>query len=160
MAKPGRNDPCPCGSGKKYKKCCLATDTAAEQATRRATQAEAEQQARVEQQQAQQLHDPWGRLRAEAEEHAAYIDESNAIVDLIHAGQLDEAEARAQALIVQVPEGPDGLERLGHVYEVRGDNKTAARHYREAIALVHGQGLADDEHLQWLRELADRLDPP
>ena len=20
----GRNDPCPCGSGKKYKKCCLA----------------------------------------------------------------------------------------------------------------------------------------
>jgi hypothetical protein len=23
MAKPGRNDPCPCGSGKKYKKCCL-----------------------------------------------------------------------------------------------------------------------------------------
>src|SRR5207237_1285148 len=21
--KPGRNDPCPCGGGKKYKKCCL-----------------------------------------------------------------------------------------------------------------------------------------
>jgi len=21
-ASPGRNDPCPCGSGKKYKKCC------------------------------------------------------------------------------------------------------------------------------------------
>ncbi|MBR6584145.1 MAG: SEC-C domain-containing protein, partial [Firmicutes bacterium] len=21
---PGRNDPCPCGSGKKYKKCCGA----------------------------------------------------------------------------------------------------------------------------------------
>jgi uncharacterized protein YecA (UPF0149 family) len=21
-AKPGRNDPCPCGSGKKYKQCC------------------------------------------------------------------------------------------------------------------------------------------
>ncbi|MCG8482885.1 MAG: SEC-C domain-containing protein, partial [Clostridia bacterium] len=20
--KPGRNEPCPCGSGKKYKKCC------------------------------------------------------------------------------------------------------------------------------------------
>jgi hypothetical protein len=32
--KPGRNNPCPCGSGKKYKKCCLdkapATTTAAE----------------------------------------------------------------------------------------------------------------------------------
>ncbi len=22
MKKPGRNDPCPCGSGKKFKKCC------------------------------------------------------------------------------------------------------------------------------------------
>ena len=27
--KVGRNDPCPCGSGKKYKKCCLAKDEAA-----------------------------------------------------------------------------------------------------------------------------------
>ncbi|WP_276611668.1 SEC-C metal-binding domain-containing protein [Thiorhodococcus mannitoliphagus] len=26
MSKVGRNDPCPCGSGKKYKKCCLAKD--------------------------------------------------------------------------------------------------------------------------------------
>jgi SEC-C motif-containing protein len=25
-AQPGRNDPCPCGSGKKYKKCCGAAD--------------------------------------------------------------------------------------------------------------------------------------
>ena len=25
----GRNDPCPCGSGKKYKKCCLAAEAAA-----------------------------------------------------------------------------------------------------------------------------------
>ena len=26
MTEPGRNDPCPCGSGKKYKKCCLAAE--------------------------------------------------------------------------------------------------------------------------------------
>ena len=25
-AKVGRNDPCPCGSGKKYKNCCLRKD--------------------------------------------------------------------------------------------------------------------------------------
>ena len=25
----GRNEPCPCGSGKKYKKCCLLTKTQA-----------------------------------------------------------------------------------------------------------------------------------
>jgi hypothetical protein len=29
--KAGRNDPCPCGSGKKYKKCCLRKDQEAEQ---------------------------------------------------------------------------------------------------------------------------------
>lgn len=28
----GRNDPCHCGSGKKYKKCCMAKDEAAEHA--------------------------------------------------------------------------------------------------------------------------------
>jgi len=29
MAKIGRNDPCPCGSGKKYKKCCGAQNAVA-----------------------------------------------------------------------------------------------------------------------------------
>ena len=28
---PARNDPCPCGSGRKYKKCCLVRDEAARQ---------------------------------------------------------------------------------------------------------------------------------
>lgn len=31
MGKIGRNDPCPCGSGKKYKKCCLSKDREREQ---------------------------------------------------------------------------------------------------------------------------------
>jgi SEC-C motif-containing protein len=26
-AQPGRNDPCPCGNGKKFKKCCLPRRT-------------------------------------------------------------------------------------------------------------------------------------
>ncbi|MCO4764517.1 MAG: SEC-C domain-containing protein [Myxococcales bacterium] len=26
IARPGRNEPCHCGSGRKYKKCCLAID--------------------------------------------------------------------------------------------------------------------------------------
>lgn len=34
MAKVGRNQSCPCGSGKKYKQCCLAKDEAAAAATR------------------------------------------------------------------------------------------------------------------------------
>jgi len=31
-AKTKRNDPCPCGSGKKYKKCCFEKDSALERA--------------------------------------------------------------------------------------------------------------------------------
>ena len=35
MSKPGRNDPCYCGSGKKYKKCHMAEDKAAEKEGRK-----------------------------------------------------------------------------------------------------------------------------
>lgn len=35
MSKIGRNDPCPCGSGKKYKKCCLNADQSKARVTER-----------------------------------------------------------------------------------------------------------------------------
>ena len=35
MSKPGRNDPCYCGSGKKYKSCHMADDKAEEQQKRK-----------------------------------------------------------------------------------------------------------------------------
>jgi hypothetical protein len=48
MATPGRNEPCSCGSGKKYKHCCLGKDEAAARAAHEAaakaeTKTEAEQ---------------------------------------------------------------------------------------------------------------------
>ncbi|HQN19897.1 MAG TPA: SEC-C metal-binding domain-containing protein [Syntrophobacteraceae bacterium] len=58
MAKIGRNAPCPCGSGKKYKKCCLAKD---EEARR----------ARLEEQERKEL---LARKQAE-EERALFEDE-------------------------------------------------------------------------------------
>src|SRR6516225_12308866 len=45
MAKPGRNDRCPCGSGKKYKACCLTKDEAVEHERLAAAQAQRENQA-------------------------------------------------------------------------------------------------------------------
>ena len=39
--KPGRNEPCHCGSGKKYKQCCLASDEAAAREARAKAEAEA-----------------------------------------------------------------------------------------------------------------------
>ena len=43
--KVGRNDPCPCGSGKKYKHCCYAKDSA-KQAEEAAAAAKAADEAR------------------------------------------------------------------------------------------------------------------
>src|SRR4051794_4469177 len=34
MSRPQRNDPCPCGSGKKYKACCIGRDRATERTLR------------------------------------------------------------------------------------------------------------------------------
>lgn len=42
MTQVGRNDPCPCGSGKKYKKCCLAKDTESSRSTWRSAWSYAE----------------------------------------------------------------------------------------------------------------------
>ncbi len=36
-----RNDPCPCGSGRKYKRCCQAKDEAAEREARAKAEADA-----------------------------------------------------------------------------------------------------------------------
>jgi hypothetical protein len=40
-SKPGRNEPCHCGSGRKYKHCCLRTDEAAAAEARAKAAAEA-----------------------------------------------------------------------------------------------------------------------
>jgi hypothetical protein len=42
---PGRNDPCHCGSGRKYKQCCLDKDEAAGREARAKAQAEAQAEA-------------------------------------------------------------------------------------------------------------------
>ena len=47
MGKPGRNDPCSCGSGKKYKKCCLRKDEASAPVSPKAALKEANVNARL-----------------------------------------------------------------------------------------------------------------
>ena len=50
---------------------------------------------------------------------------------MVHADKLDEAEAAARDLLVRFPEVHDGYDRLGMVYEARGDKKQAADYYRQ-----------------------------
>jgi tetratricopeptide (TPR) repeat protein len=125
----GRNDPCPCGSGKKYKLCCLEKDRAAELAPaiaqRVALQAQKDNQAA-------QRKDYQAALLESQDLDAA----SNAVVDLVHAGRLDEAEQAARELLVRYPEVHDGYDRLGMVHEARGQFREAADCYRKVIKLM------------------------
>jgi tetratricopeptide (TPR) repeat protein len=146
MPKPGRNDSCPCGSGKKYKKCCLPKDEAAAAAARPPAPPPAPRRSTV--------------FKPVAWEYDHLDHDSNHVVDLINAGRLDEAETATHDLLRNYPEVPDGLERLGHVFERRGDHQQAASYYRQAAAFMDEHEGFDDEHKSWLRSLANKLDPP
>ena len=143
MTKLGRNDPCPCGSGKKYKRCCLPKHeaTAAERAAAAAHAAA-------------RLVPP-----AVAWDDDGLDEASNRVVDLVHEGKLDEAEQAARDLLVRYPDVHDGFERLAMVYETRGDRKQAAEYYRKALDLMRENADSyDPEAIDWMRQKAGSME--
>ncbi len=133
MPRTGRNDPCPCGSGKKYKHCCLNKDRAAELAPaiaqRVALQAQKANQVALRAGYQEELLESQAALQ----EAQALDAASNVVVDLVHAGRLDEAEQAARELLIRYPEVHDGYDRLGMVHEARGQFREAADCYRKVI---------------------------
>src|SRR5262249_56300516 len=86
---------------------------------------------------------------------------SNVAVDWVNAGKLEEAEAAARDLIARYPEVHDGWDRLGMMYEAKGDNKAAADCYRKALAIIRERPQQyDPEFANAFLELIDKLDPP
>jgi tetratricopeptide (TPR) repeat protein len=166
MVKPGRNDPCPCGSGNKYKKCCLAKDEAAEREGLAEAQTRREQAAAGRRQNERELRAAVAVRLQRAEEEDRYEDEldaaSNAVADLVKAGKLDKAEAAARALLAHYPEVHDGWDRLGMVHEARGDSREAAECYRRVLDFLREHpGYTDDDDLErHYTGLIARLDPP
>jgi len=124
MEKVGRNAPCPCGSGKKYKKCCLPLH-----------------------QESRAWQDSAGPLTLEP--GVTDLDRlSNSVVDLIEEGRLEEAENVCHQLLARYPDQIDGTERLAEVYEAKGEKKKAAEYYRKAAEFAQkspgfDQGLID-----------------
>lgn len=123
--KPGRNAPCPCGSGKKSKACCLKSPS----------------------------QSPTGSPSIPQNHWILEEDTldllSNAIVDLIDQGNLDEAERRAIDLRKRHPEVIDGIERLAMVAEARGDRQHAADLYRQVVTFVDSHEGFDPESRQY-----------
>jgi tetratricopeptide (TPR) repeat protein len=165
MTKTGRNDPCPCGSGKKYKRCCQEKDEAEKSAARAAAQA-AQQAALQAQQAASQARYEAARKAfiektRELDAYRELAEASNAVIDMVRAGKLDEAEAAARDLLVRYPEVHDGYDRLGMVYEARGDHKRAAECYRQVIDFVRARpDQYEPEFEQTFHRLIAKLDPP
>jgi hypothetical protein len=163
MDKTGRNDPCPCGSGKKYKKCCLPKHEADQRQQFAEQQAERDQRAAAHRLSLREVRAAIAARLAgiEQAEDDPLTAASNAVVELIHAGKLDEAEHAARDLLVRFPDVHDGYDRLGMVHEARGENQQAADCYRKVIAFIrqHPDDY-DDAFEDAFVKLVAKLDPP
>jgi hypothetical protein len=130
MTKLGRNDPCRCGSGKKYKKCCLALDERSAAITPNAAP-------------------PLIVL-----DDDGLDDLSNSVIDLASEARFDEALAACARLLEEFPHVVDGLERSGMVHAKMGNHALAAAFYRRAYAFVTDPSRRDDyeEHEYYLKQ--------
>jgi tetratricopeptide (TPR) repeat protein len=143
MAKIGRNDFCLCGSGKKYKKCCMARDEEVENLAP-ATAA------------------PVRTNHGLSDEmYNEMVAASNAAVHLIDAGKLDEAERAAHDLLERFPNVCDGYARLGLIHELRGDNRKAIECYGKVIGLAREHpDINEPVSAKDFQALIDRLEQP
>jgi tetratricopeptide (TPR) repeat protein len=133
MAEIGRNAPCPCGSGKKYKKCCLLREDGAKRSSRK------QKDVRFI-----PAYTPLDKL-------------SNSVVDLIGKNKLDKAEAVSRKLLKKYPDQIDGFNRLAMVYEARGDKKKAEENYRKAADFAKSNEGFDQESIDWYLSEAERV---
>ena len=133
MAKIARNAPCPCGSGKKYKKCCLLQQDDAER--------------------------PRPKRKIRFIPVYTEIDQlSNSVNDLIKENKLDEAEAVSRRLLAEYPDQIDGLNRLAMVYEARGEKRKAAEYYRKAADFAKANEGFDKKAIDWFLSEAKRME--
>ena len=124
---PSRNDPCPCGSGKKYKKCCLSKEKISREPAPPPGSSDSAS--------------AWDRLpfaeRAQIAEEVRELDDlSNSALDEIEAGRFDKAEKLCEKLLKMSPDVIDGHDRMGMLREAEGRHKEAADHYANVLKII------------------------
>ncbi len=144
----GRNSPCPCGSGKKYKQCCLGNQSTPEKAASDALFLQA-QRAHAE-----------GRL-AEAQAHyATILDRDSQNPDACHfQGLLYHQTGRTQLALPLIerslvlrPQNKSFLTNAGLIYQAVGNWKKAEATYRTLTKVVPQDGTAWQHLGQMLME--------
>ena len=138
MATIGRNRPCPCGSGKKYKLCSLPADEQRQAAQHAVAPAPGPAASAP-------------RAAAPAPPMPVYIleddgldDLSNSVLDLVRVGRFDQALAACNRLLEEFPDVVDGFERSGMVHAKMGNHALAADFYRKALDFVTHPSRRDD----------------
>jgi tetratricopeptide (TPR) repeat protein len=121
MTKTGRNDPCRCGSGKKYKRCCMDRDAEAARASLAAAAAGVLQQ-----------HNP--RFCEDCNDELR--SRVRLITALVSTGKLDDAERASHDVLSNFPGLHEGYDCIGMIAQARGDHQRAAEAYREVIAIA------------------------
>jgi len=115
MNSPNRNDPCPCGSGKKYKKCCLGKPAATH------------------------IFSPRAETSVNHSVNASNVAPPSELlmrgVALHQAGMLNEAEASYRALLARNPHDCDALHYLGLIALQRGLHQEAIYLIESAIRI-------------------------
>lgn len=142
--KSGRNDPCPCGSGKKYKQCCLPRDQA-----QPAGGAQMQQPLRQALQLAHAHLQRGNAAQAEAVCHQiiqvlpGQPDAWHLLgVIALQQGNFALAMAQLERALKGRPDHPEILGNLGYACHERGDLDAARRYYRKTLALAPDYGNA------------------
>jgi tetratricopeptide (TPR) repeat protein len=111
--KPGRNEPCPCGSGKKYKKCC-----------------------------SEKVDARLASVSALAKGSAPKPVEISQLLALLNAGCFAELESRAFPYIKQYPDNGFLWKLLGTAFHQMGRDADALAAFQKAAILSPGDGEA------------------
>jgi tetratricopeptide (TPR) repeat protein len=134
VAKTGRNEPCLCRSGKKYKRCCG------------------------------NLPAPAAKPAAAPQwiiEDDGLDDLSNSVLDLVKARRFDHALAACKRLVVDFPDVNDGFDRYGIVHAAMGNHALAAENFRRAHDFAADpvpRADYDEELIEDWRSLAEKHD--
>jgi len=120
MVKPGRNDPCPCGSGKKYKRCCGGLSSVGVQRAGELAHTDSE------------MHHYRRMLELRPDLAEAHNNLGNALLSL---RRYEEAAVSYRRAVALRPNAPGAHANLGNVLHALGRAQEALIHCRRALEL-------------------------
>jgi tetratricopeptide (TPR) repeat protein/2-polyprenyl-3-methyl-5-hydroxy-6-metoxy-1,4-benzoquinol methylase len=138
-----RNDPCPCGSGKKYKQCCLVPENASAAAPASKKDVADLWQAAISSLNAGQFEQANTLCQSILEVSPENPDALNMQGMIAYQiGMFDIAIELFSAVVTLVPGAADVYNNLGNAFKEEGRLDDAVRSYRQAISLKPNHALA------------------